>query len=419
MDRPPYQELLWNIESAPSSEGFLISWFKWEEEVYFSGRESQRASGEFFSLESVLPRTGPSQSRWTRRRVPVSEARAMGRRLWDSLPVSVQRSLIMAQSPHRPVQLKVCSSIPAVSDLPWEWLSDGQEPFIALRPGVRLTRSVPLRLPVPALSVTKPLQVLVVLANPEVGGLNLGRELDAVTEGIEAAGCRLQVAQERSIAGLQHLLDRDPPNVLHYIGHAGLSHGEGNLILQDRDARSYWLSATQLSELLPPSVRLLCLSTCFTVDNYQITGLHRLAQAPTLLKLPTVVANQYPVSEQAVRVFWRVFYRALLDDGNVNEATALARKAVAETESAFADWGSFSLVLRDQSGVSFAFGPEEAHPGKRAEEIEAQFAVRLANDLAEQVYAFGESTPPGLRRQYEVETERASGFLEGLSGGEA
>jgi hypothetical protein len=223
------------------------------------------------------------------------------------------------------------------------------------------------------------------------------------------------VAEKPTLASLQRILDEDPPNVLHYIGHAGLNHGEGNIILQDRDTRSYWLSATALAELLPPSVRLLCLSTCFTVDNYQVVGLHRLAQAPSLLKLPTAVANQYPVSEQTVRVFWRVFYQALLDqEGNVNEAVALARRTAAKADLLFADWASFTMVLRDQSGVSFTLHQTRAHPAKQAEEIEAQFAVRLANDLAEQVDAFGEDAPQGLREQYEVETKRASDFLEGL-----
>jgi len=420
VDRPRYQDLLWIIEPAPVGEGFVISRFRGEEQVYRSGRDSRRSSGEFFSLESMLSRTGPGRPRWTRSRVPASEAREAGVRLWESLPPSahqsLNQSLVMSKSVELPVRLKICSPVPAVSDLPWEWLSNGQEPSIALRSGIRLARSVPLRLPVPALSVTAPLRVLVVVPNPVGERLNLDREIAAVAGGIKAAEYRLQVAKEPTIAGLRRILDADPPDVLHYIGHAGLSHGEGNVILQDQDAASYWLSATALSELLPPSVRLLCLSTCFTADNYQITGLHRLAQAPSLLKLPTTVANQYPVGEQAVREFWRVFYQALLDEeGNVNEAVTLARRAAAGADLSFADWASFTMVLRDQSGVSFALRRAGAHPAKQAEEIQAQFAVRLANDLAEQVEAFGEDAPPGLREQYQAETRRASGLLKALA----
>ena len=411
MDSPRYRDLLWVIEHSPAGEGFVISRFR-QEQVYYPGRESHRKRAEPLSLESILSRTPGG---WTRRRVQASEARAIGQRLWGSLPSSARRPLIESQPAGLPIRLKISSPVSAVSDLPWEWLSDGQEPAIALRPEIRLTRSVPSRLPMPALSVTAPLKVLVVIPDPEGERLNLDREIAAVADGIERARCRLEVAKKLAVSDLRRILDTDPPDVLHYIGHAGLSHGEGNIILGDRDARSYWLSATALSELLPPSVRLLCLSTWFTADNYQVMGLHRLAQAPSLLKLPTTVANQYPVGERAVREFWQSFYQALLDQkGNVNEAVALARRAVAAADRSSADWASFTMVLRDESGVSFALARAGAHPAKQAREIQAQFAVRLANDLAEQVEAFGESAPMGLRRQYEAETRRASGFLNAL-----
>lgn len=412
MDRPRYQDLLWSIEAAPAGDGFVISCSR-REKVYYSEPEPRRSSNEFFSLDSVLSRTGPG---WTRKRIPVDEAKQMGSRLWESLPRSARRSLVSSQSAGLPVLLQISSPVPAVSDLPWEWLSDGREPPIALRPGVRLTRSVPLRFPVPALSVTAPLRVLVVVPDPEGERLNLAREVAAVAEGIKAPGYRLEVAKEPTLVHLRRILEKEPPDVLHYIGHAGLAYGEGNIILQGRDASSHWLSATALSELLPPSVRLLCLSTCFTADNYQVLGLHRLAQAPSLLKLPTTVANQYPVGEQVVREFWRSFYPALLTgEGNVNEAVAHARGAAATADRSYADWASFTMVLRDQSGVSFALRQVDAPPAKQAEEIQAQFAARLANDLAEQVKAFGEDAPLGLRQQYEVETKRAATFLAALA----
>jgi hypothetical protein len=253
------------------------------------------------------------------------------------------------------------------------------------------------------------------------------------------------VLQEATVRALRQELEDTSPHVVHYIGHAGVSRGDGNIILHQPayasnvpDAsESDWVSPRQLAELLPVSVRLLCLSTCVTAPNFDITGLSRFAHAPAAYQLPTVVANQYPVDLAGVRVFWDAFYDALLaHGGDVNLAMRAGQAAAHAERPTSADWASFTLVLRDGSGramsinrpgatpvrttAGVAFTPEEAAADlvtsdQFAAALQAQFASRLANDLAEQVRTLGQHASGSMREHLERESARAAQLTK-LSG---
>jgi hypothetical protein len=227
----------------------------------------------------------------------------------------------------------------------------------------------------------------------------------------------VSVLEAPLLEGLREALGgTEPPHILHYIGHGGLTHGDGNLIFQDADRRSRWVDAVELAQLLPSSTRLLCLSTPFTAQNYQVLGLSHLARALGLVTLPTTITNQYPVREASVRAFWGAFYNELAEqDGNVNEAMHEAQRSAAEADLNIADWASFSLVVRDQTGVSFDLRRSSVDPHRRrGTELAAQFSAQLANDLASQVQILGEDTPKVLREQYEAERVRTDNLLSEL-----
>jgi CHAT domain-containing protein len=242
-------------------------------------------------------------------------------------------------------------------------------------------------------------------------------EIDAVMHGLRLPEYDVEVVAYPSSEVLRHSMESEPPNVLHFIGHGGINHGEGSLILQNPDGRSRWVSATELAGILPVSVRLVCLSSPVTTENYQILGLCHLARAAGLVALPTVVTNQYPVGFAGAEAFWAAFYGALLNRrGNVNDAVHDARRATYDAVGDYADWGSFSLIVRDQTGVSFDLGRSVPETERRQSiELAAQFASQLANDLAQQVTSLGDDAPAGLREQFEVEHLRAERFLDDLA----
>lgn len=206
------------------------------------------------------------------------------------------------------------------------------------------------------------------------------------------------------------------PHVVHYIGHAGLNNGQGNLILHDENRLTVWLPPAQAADMLPLTTRLLCLSTCVTRPNYQIRGLTRMAQAPVEVELPTTVATQFQLDYPAARALWTAFYRLLLTGGDAGEAAHAARAEVARQTPRYSDWASLTLVVRDGTARPFRIPsgsrhvPKEA-PGEDVEqlalEIRAQFAARLANDLADRLAALGEGAPEDLKRQADLEAERA------------
>ena len=110
---------------------------------------------------------------------------------------------------------------------------------------------------------------------------------------------------------LSRALAEHQPHVLHFIGHAALSRGEGCLVCEDGRQLSDWVTPSRLAGMLPPSVGLLCLSSPSEVRNYQILGFPRLAQSSSALSLPSMVANQYQVNRDRSTRFWKAFYKAL------------------------------------------------------------------------------------------------------------
>ncbi len=429
-----YRDVLWHFSSDESTSElrdgrFLLRIFASEEELFESDRQLERTRAGT-GLPVYLPgqtQLGTARYRAKKRpeqpvvrgqqmeeSVQPSEASTGGRILWDALPAEATSSLqALLNDDPRPLRLKISGSSPGITDVPWEWLSDGIEPPLALRPNVRLVRSVPVRYPLPPLTVKRPLRVLLVLTNPKDERLlDSFREINAVQGRLNSPDYELDILTEPTLEGLQKELVAAPPAIVHYIGHAGLSYGEGNLILHDYGGRTFWLPAAQLARVLPSSVRLLCLSTCFTATNYQLLGLPRLANAPATLSLPTVVANQFPVQEDAVREFWYTFYDNLVaSGGDVNQAVHFARTWT-QSNTASADWASFTLVLRDRTGQPFRLAQEieAVSPERIATELQAQFATQLVNELAEQLRelptAEGEA-PHGLREQLKREQARA------------
>ena len=347
--------------------------------------------------------------------VQTQEAYIGGQILWDALPFEATEPLrALPKNSPRPWRLKISCDSLDVADFPWEWISDGTDPPFALRTNMRIVRSVPVRYPLPPLTIARALRVLLVLTNQKNEQfLDPHREIAAVKDRLILPDYQLHILDKPTLDALSNELATTPPDIVHYIGHAGLNYGEGNLILHGNTNRAFGFQRRNWHRLLPSSVRLLCLSTCFTATNYQLLGLPRLAYAPATLSLPTVVANQFPVQEESVRDFWYRFYDTLTNSGgNVNEAVHFARIWLQGHTTTSADWTSFILVLRDRTGQPFRFhrGMEAVNSEIINTELQAQFATELANKLAEQLRDLptteGE-VPRGLREQLGREQARA------------
>lgn len=417
-----YQDILWDFVPQNLREGsFILRLFSDEAALYESMDERRSDNAFLISLPlNELVGTRDSKTRWTQHRVTREEAITVGRKLWQALPQEVTRSINEdSKEDEKPLRIKISSQSSRLTDLPWEWLTDETESPIALRENIRLVRTVPLHFKTPHLTVALPLKVLIVLTNPKDESLlNSYAELAAIRQGIPSDKYVVQECHEATTEGLKECLHSFLPHVVHYIGHAGVDNGEGNLILHGHDERTYWMAGADLSYFLPSSVRLICLSTCFTAPNYQLLGLTHFAHTSNKIQLPTMIANQYPLEEHSVRAFWERFYHALVENqGNVNEAVYYARlHAASVSDASFADWASFALVLRDRTGKALRIGVEQGEDlrNRQANELQAQYAARLANDLAEQMQVFGIDASKGIRERFDAETKRASDLLKSV-----
>ena len=212
----------------------------------------------------------------------------VGKQLWGALPEPVtgdMKARLDAAKPSSPVGLELQFGSARAGDLPWELLADDDGP-LALRPVYRIRRTIPTRVAALPLTVRLPLRVLVVFTNPgDQNVLNRRDELDTVAGATWSAPAMSGRSSKRHPSPRS---GRDSGGSLTSsttIGHGGLNQGQGNLILQDERQMTVWLTPAQAAGMLPPTTRLICLSTCATRPNYQVRGLLRMAHAPASVAL--------------------------------------------------------------------------------------------------------------------------------------
>ena len=334
---------------------------------------------------------------WRQRPRLAGPAQNLGERMWWNLPESV-RDEILSGTPDAPRRVAILSASCGVDDIPWEWMNAGADNNIAANNAVRFVRLVPTLYPTPPLTVETPLRVLVVLTNPKDERLlRADEEIGIISQGLQnKSEYEVRTLVKPRIESLRTALEWSP-HIVHYIGHSGISGNVGNLILHDEQEGTRWMAAAEVARYIPSSVRLLCLSTCVTAENYQTGGLAKFAHCPAEVPLPTTIVNQYAVGKSGARLFWREFYRMLINRaGNVVEAFHGARKSALEGDrDPWWCWASFSLVVRDGTGHPFRFAAanEGSHSlestrggghnsDRYAAEIQAQWSARLANNIA-------------------------------------
>jgi hypothetical protein len=373
MDSPEYVDRLWDFQ--PLSPGaFRVRQVDSEAELFRNRRPGSSDEDPRFVVPGLTRLPGLP----TRQQV-----REIGVRLWNAIPDAL-RALPVGAAPTR---VKISTTAERIVDLPWECLDRDGQP-LALDPRVRLVRSVAARYPLPPLTVSLPIRVLLVLTNPkDERFLQAGSEIQTVApEGRPEYA--VEVCAEPTPSGLREQLRTFQPHVVHYIGHSACEAGQGNLILHDDRQHSHWLGATELAAMLPATVRLLCLSTCFTARNYDLRGLIHLAHAPSDVALPSTVVNVSPLDprgQPAIRAFWEAFYRVLVEDcGDVTSAVHEGRRATAALDTDGAEWASFALVIRDGNGWGLRVQDSPQDAMRKQAELEALFASRLANNLSGQ-----------------------------------
>ena len=291
-----------------------------------------------------------------------SVVRQLGHRLWQALfqpPIATRYAESRGIVGKGGLRVRLRLDAAELAGLPWEYLCDPEtDRFVALTRDTSLVRYVPRPEPKPPLAVSGPLRVLVLIAAPsDLPPLAVDQERTR----IEAALVPLVKAQQVELAfetdarpvRLQERL-REGFHVLHYVGHAVLSGGQGHLALLGDDGKKRLVSASALEPLLGGTdLRLAVLNAC---ESAVAPGGPFLGLGPALVRggLPAVVAMQRPMPDESAVIFAREFYRALADrhpvDVCVTEGRLGIRVALSDTRI---DWGIPVLFLRADDGQLF------------------------------------------------------------------
>src|SRR5262249_16687889 len=269
-----------------------------------------------------------------------------------------------------------------LAGLPWETLRlpepDGTPRGpLALHPQVNLYRAVADLGPVPALNISGPLRVLVVIGSPEAQNvrgelLDMERELARILDAVEPARkegkAMVRVLETGSVKAIREALSAQRYHVLHISCHAG----PGVLVLEDEEGSEDRVDAERFCKEVLVRGRggpLVVLAGCATAlagsragDEETAPAAHLPSLARELLArgVPAVVAMQAPVSDRYATLLGDQFYKALATQADPNPLVAFshARRSVEEmrrqeTETTarqdLAEWATPALYLRGPS----------------------------------------------------------------------
>ena len=304
---------------------------------------------------------------------------------------------------------------PGLIDLPWEYLFDPEaNRFLCLSLDTPLVRYLDVPGQIQPLAVKPPLRALVVMASPEdLPPLNVDVEWQRMQSALKDLETPHLLVVERletpTLAALQDRLRQKTYQILHFIGHSSFDDeaGQGILIFGDENNHSRFVTGELFSTILhdAKALRLVILNTCSGAKTSIADPFAGISQLLIQQGIPSVIAMQFDVTDQAAITFAHTFYKALVSGYPVDAALAEARKAIA-IESANLEWGTPVLYMRAPDGQLFAIARRSLGRTKQilaAAAIAIVLAVALLGVLvsrpfcAEQVVeVFSQKRPPDV-----------------------
>ncbi len=312
----------------------------------------------------------------------------------------------IAQSRQRGLRLRLRLRAPELRRLPWEYMYDSQHSKFLAFDRVIVSRYLEGGGLVPAVPPAKPLRVLLILSNPPGSRpLDLAGERKLIEDALgplkTAQRVTLDVLENPTNQQILHQLAADY-HVIHYSGHAifadqvarvrgeatgnGLRFVEvadnggaapangggadrgfirpktlvqdtGYVVLNDAAGRMQLVDEDTFADLFAEAVslRLVILNAC---EGAQGTPTRRLSglgeKLAGLAKIPAVVAMQFPIADDAAKVFAGALYDALVAGMPADRAVGQARLLL-RTERDINDraWGTPVLFMRTEDGRLF------------------------------------------------------------------
>ncbi len=251
----------------------------------------------------------------------------------------------------------------ALSSLPWEFLRDPSNDFLALSrrtPVARYTQQLNVR---PPTAVTMPLRVLVMISAPQdFPPLDVEGEWQRLQEATAPLRERGLIELERldsaTLIALQRKLRAGTFHIFHYVGHSDYDAAsqQGVLVFEKEkdESKGQIISGTALSRELAEesTVQLVVMNSCHSAHRPSADALAGISSSIVTRGIPAVVAMQFNISDGAAKAFAEEFYRALSELLPLDAVISEARRAVANRVGNN-EWATPVLYLRTAHGVLF------------------------------------------------------------------
>jgi ABC-type xylose transport system substrate-binding protein len=292
----------------------------------------------------------------------------------DELRLALATSLDQAESENVGLRVRLrLGDVPDLADLPWEFLYDpANRRFLALSEWTPLVRYLDLPGRVRALTVSPPLNVLVVVAGPtDFPPLDVnvewGKLREALTELERLGRVRVDRTNAGTLAALQRKLRQAEYHVFHYIGHGGFDTGlgDGVLAFENPQGRAQLVSGHDLGGLLHDhrTLRLAVLNSCEGARGGRTDPYSGTAQSLIRQGVSAVVAMQFEITDEAAITFSHALYEAVADGYPLDAALAEGRKAVRNQPNPI-EWATPVLYLRAPDGRIFDVSTDPATSGQ-------------------------------------------------------
>ncbi|MGB0383733.1 MAG: CHAT domain-containing protein [Ardenticatenaceae bacterium] len=286
------------------------------------------------------------------------------------------RSLDAAERESKGLRIRLrLNDVPELARLPWEYLHDpASERSFVLSHQTPIVRYLEIQSSHQPLELARPLRVLMVIANPyDFPALNVEQEWEKVQDALSDLQERGFVVVKRlpqaTWGALQNELRQEKYHILHFIGHGWVDGQQSGLVLEDAKGRGDLVRGSVLGTLLRNhrSLRLALLNACEGARMSDRNAFAGTAQRLVLQGLPSVIAMQFPISDQAAIALTHEFYKALADGYPVDGALGEARQAIYGQQRHKFEWGTPVLFMRAPDGRLFEIegvGEDAPAPGE-------------------------------------------------------
>ncbi len=228
------------------------------------------------------------------------------------------------------LSLQFAEGAQELSDLPWEFLHDGED-FLVARPKILLSRLPSGSDIIQSAPLETILRMLVVISAPSGPGcapLDTEKERDRIMQAVDRlyAQRKLEVdfTDDATFETIQSYLNEKDYHIVHFTGHGIEKDGQGFLALENDDLSLSLADNQAVADLFADrGVRLVVLSACQSDDLAR-----RLAERECL----PLLAMQYSILDSSATRFAFSFYQALAAGRAVDSSLTEARLAMRNAE---------------------------------------------------------------------------------------